>query len=1618
MPMDTAFLPAGVQSEVQVPCAAAELDADFGRMDFSSDFGVVMFCSDMFLHQLRAVYQHELAYRWLQVSCVLNNSVVLDESMMRILRHEISHSSSVSLAKAAVEVTDPCVRVLRQLRGSVYAVDEKRQSTNNIKMAPPNKAELSHIAMQCQFPSTFKSGIRSGIAAILRDSSRSNRHHARQLLGPLAQRFNSSSGHGSMTQLGDASESYEYTLSRQKRACFLVNLKTRYLAHMSIHVAEAACDLSVRVQAADAVRVARSIYTLLPERFLPFRFSTEKTPRVLVTESGSIASIYAVPKPSEMLSLRGLSSGAQDVVRSVLHEDSKLPSLRTSSVAMLALPVLEVDYEGPAYIGLQLVQTMVSLVAQYMFWYGIGGNACVLLKHFEAASANIYEHGTKAAGHLPESDLNALDAQSDSSHGGNSNNCEMLRKVRETWNRMEMIRIEFINLDAQMKSIGSKHCDAVFGLLLNRLRVATWRTNLVLRRGVEVMLKQGSAQDVAEVRRWQRHLDGYSLDGHTEAMYLVREADDCTQHVREDDEATDLLSRLTLARPILELPPTGLLSVDAVGYVPETCSQSPGRPLPISRQTCAYLHPFPHALRALLSPPRTDTLLAEEAHPTHLQHSKSHEHVRRHSLTHKGSALEGPPSSFVVAGVSWKSRAPLPMWGRAPWRFPELPWMGLTKGLCLLSDTSRSAIAAKYLDAEMKVDTYLASRGCAASSLDSIQVESEMVQTLITVTRLREFALCALLRRPPPTCSAECHVFDDLYEEKVAKIQGGGDGAEQPRGSEEIPYEEQREEDQESDHGGADDFDKLLGALPAPDGFDLWTVKREMREAQNFIARFLGDIHKVLLFFTDAALNYHVVAVEAVEAKCVKQAEAKALNSSGVVDSHRETSPGDGRGRRVFGSLLGNVVSNPDAALQATSQSREEERGTKAEMLATFNRLRTRGVRVRTLGRKGSDAYVFREQDLDECGEALGRELLQWQRGALSAQSAQCRKRNRESLARLFDLEQQVMQARLAMAKRDVKMHAEVSSVMVENSSRQLFEADQLRRKVLSLTATAFELEHRLGAETKSNVLQDLGSLNTALRDIQGCRPKYLVDLRGALYDEVHHLKEMIFEQTEQRLGVTNLELQKSMQALKEEWLAERQTRPQPSANVDPMKNTLNRSDAAIIDDRSPESIATFSRRGQSAPLTKTVLVPEDREEIEALHSDINLMSWASKRLDTHYRHTYEQAQLGLEHELRSFKTSLSSHTDMWDKCAFVREQAHIIEDELKYSKRCVSDTNDSIERLIRQTSIENKRAAKLEEWKGGAHERFKSLQKEERKYDKVDNYDLPRLVHDLSQLDKEIFGLVREDQLDPEESRNKTHVNTVKHISVVNKKALNRQIALEKELTSKALAKSDLIRRELECGDMMDQENLISLLAEEFRVLSHEIATIESENKILTESLPRAASSSKSALLRKNVAKQSVGTTKLPGVELDRTFEEDLCYSIGTATAATLPSFKNNTPVVSTGRRELRPLHETGEVSSPAPLKSARKRAPALDVDRKTIMLAVAKDLALLPGGEAASSARRASASSTPGTARRNSQENPSSSRRPSKDQTDTAPRIAMRHHRFGQPPEDIIAQFGAGYG
>eukprot|EP00929_Paragymnodinium_shiwhaense_P101781 TRINITY_DN64965_c0_g1_i1.p1 TRINITY_DN64965_c0_g1~~TRINITY_DN64965_c0_g1_i1.p1 ORF type:complete len:2661 (-),score=763.07 TRINITY_DN64965_c0_g1_i1:747-8729(-) len=1381
---------------------STEIDKEFERTDFSSRAVIMMYLSEAGLAKLRHMCQYEFANRWLYTVCGQYNTVLLDDLMLRKALHQLHHGAQGVRCMQARRTSDAGVSMVKRLTStsamstkSPFFLDKDKASeeprpgtcstratTSDAPQRPPMAIDFKKLGLQCVFPSTVKAPMRLGLSTTIREKQRMLRQC-----------------------LTDWTETPEDTVKKDR---LVRRLKCRILKQGSLLVAEGACDLAVRLQAAQAARSAQRSLAVVPAEFSPFRFSTAEAHKPLVNENGSLNNVFNVPRDVDVLPLRGLSCVPTDSVRQISKTDAQLPSI-LSMDRLTDCMQLEVDYQGPSFTSLKLQQVIVPLVSIMYFWNSLRGNALILLEHQ-------LESDRVPRGKHPESSV----LSSDAVHARvDADGMPLEGPLLTTWDAMESIRVDFMNLSLQLKGIKSGKTEDILAFLRDRLKVAAWRTGLLLRQGLDSTLEKGVTQSIPELRRWQRYLDGYSLDGSGEMLRLQALEDvnheETGEEIRApitmsisgmmpvrddapDEAAKEYMQRLALGVGCSEMQGTGLLSVGPVGDAPALGRRAPSCPDKRLDVVCPYLPRFVHALAALHTP-----------FPTGVQ------------ATEDQSAVEWvAPKAAEERQPGWKPAGgmlkPVAYRGRAPWRFPGLPLTSLTRGLLLLPESCRRLMSEAHMFLEMKVDAHVASKDLEARNPEAVEVETEFVWILYAEHRLREVSLCAELRIAYPGNHLEKVRLDAMFEEKVVQRMEGKDMDRQ-----------QSEEEQGISTPQLPEYANLPGQ--AENSIEeRWEVevpleairqaRKEFRYKQEVLAHIVGEVHKVLL-----ALGLNVYA---------RQIALAEENVKGYTEA---PPPEEQVGKRP----------NPVAAALAASS-----KIAKAEAVSFFNRLRARSARVRSrspidLG----DACVIRASDLDEACVELGTRLLQWNRASLEAQRVR-------RVRRLGQVAETMQQNEYLVATSKLFSHAlaneftvEVTSGIVARSRAQLLQLDAYNQKMQELAGVSLELEHRLSSEIRCNVLKDLERLDRQLKDVQGSFASYLGGMQQTLKQEVRGLKQELFEAL-QTMSVKNYSLQQRVKQWQDDFLAEKESAggAAPGAARGGLPGASS-AGAAGGEERSrgtkqspglPVAKEKDAKSDATAEAVVASCLPEGQKtEIEQLHREISDLTYAVSRMEAHFNTKTLHMRQSFEQQLHTFKGALSSNADLWNTVTELRDRDRILKDELGKCKGRARAAANINERLMAKSQAEVDEAARLTKWKENAFFRFERLLKEERKYDGVDNFDLDKLLQSQKMLDAQILKMSRNADVD---ERADARIDAEKFRAQTQQAILRRKKSTEQKMTEKAKNKANLIRREIECGDMVLSEGLIGLLTEDYQDTERQIKALEDEVTILKTTLPSYA--------------------------------------------------------------------------------------------------------------------------------------------------------------------------------
>eukprot|EP00929_Paragymnodinium_shiwhaense_P054278 TRINITY_DN27194_c0_g2_i1.p1 TRINITY_DN27194_c0_g2~~TRINITY_DN27194_c0_g2_i1.p1 ORF type:complete len:2812 (-),score=793.77 TRINITY_DN27194_c0_g2_i1:64-8499(-) len=1402
------------------PVQASSVDADFGDVGCLRGHMVVLHCAQPLVQQLRAVYQHELANRWLFAMCAMYNAILLNDLAKQQVEADVAVAERLRKREADSEEgkMQSIVRELQQLQlgkspRSVFerlraaaamseappppddgddAGDEAQQSQPEEPpvVAAPSASALARTGTRCQWPLASKGPMRAALSSVIRERLRGLREQM-------------------------AAQADKEASQRLCRA-----FKTRFLTHYSCLLAEQACELAVRVQAARSAEMFQGIVGLIPRALSPFRFSTEEVPKALISDDCSIDSIFHVPRAADMLVLRGLCARPTDMVRTLLERESQLPPLTAS--ALQVVPHLSLSYHGPAYIGLLLLLAVAPLTASFIFANVLKGDPTTILRlHAAVANASFEDQRSGAAAATV---LSAEEADSPSGEGNSSSQ-------KEAWDAMEGLRLNFMNLAAQLDLLNCSRADILLSFLGSRVKGDAWRQFWLLKLSEQASWEKEDITALAELRRWQRYLTGQEVEEDATVMRLQSAKDDELEEEREVDSSppgaggdddqqkgpgpegrpssrtsvtekrplwNESLQHLLLPRPCSQMVSTGLLSVGPPGG-----ADAHGRRTRLSvaesmpRSDCPYLHRAVHALLADFGPP--------EALKRPFREDVWQQQWQGESSTDLESRIHVDE--------------PLPHWGRFYWRLPQLPLAQLTRGLCLVPRRVRKRVLECQLHMEMKLDTYLTVREASAREPQSAAIELDFLRTVLQDVRLRELMLCSLSRSTLPWTLEEKYEYDRRCDQRIEKFMSTAKAVQQDKDS------------KEGENAPTTKF-RRPSALLEDNNAERVAVRWFLRDTESMMSRELREIHKVLLGYTIACFEDELEILDDFEAK-----------------------------ESVNDDLAASMTTITEKDRAATSQDRRRKTDAKLQAVAAFNQLRARAARVRTRGHAASSqsgcAYVVLERDLEDCVQQLGRSLLHWGRSTLELRDLQSARGSKERGEALWQGQQRAAYGRAegVFLRQKIESHV-LAGVADRGGRKQLLELDGLHGRLRALAGATFEMESRYAMEVQTALLYNVTATDNQLMEVIGKNEAYLQDMRSALVKETRNLKEGLLEQLHV-IGKKNFAMAERLRKLREEWAAEpaeAAAASAASASASVVRHTsvgaasasgagggggalqqgIEQETAAVA--RHPAAVACLSA------------APTQAAEVEELHVEIGELEHTCQGLTYLLERRFQRERTVLENELHNFRTTLSSNMALLDKCAGVRERGLIVDGELDNIKRAAHQSARITEQLNRMLHREQHNITKLTNWRETALKRFSVVLREARKYEQLDHFDLNKLEGQLNKLTVDIHKTARH-PLDfagaglvgTESSRAGVRCQIEKERAAKQQNTWKRALAEEERLTRKAKTKAELIRREVECGESVENDSLLGRLSSEYSYLQAAIEAANKDIRRLKEDLPEA---------------------------------------------------------------------------------------------------------------------------------------------------------------------------------
>lgn len=1336
---------------------AGDVDAAFGELDFSTLAGVLVGCQHGQLRELRMALQHELANRWLYAACAIYNSAPLDEGLRA--RASASQSGTVHSAdrfsvgtvamgtKFVTKLHWMGTATLSPMLSQVPRLSVGTQHPDKVAATPSpasphgvekrksraeERAESRRLGEACIFPGALKASIWTGVGNALRDRGRAfKRQCMENVEEQMLQRL--------------AIQAYRH----------------RFLGYCTIFIAEHACDLFTRIQAAHAVADLRLLSAVIPPEMSLFQFSSASRTGRMVNDDGSVHNLFHIPQSSEVLRMPATHI---DYTRRINTLEIAAPDLIVGGLAgilraPIPAPLLEVDYVGPAASTLALLDELTPLTSLMLLAGSLGGDRRLVLRLHHAAEGARRDTDAARRAAAAVLDVSMLGAVQ----------LDDMERVRPptspeqlTWDALQGIRLDFLRLKTQVASLGPSKADirAVLSLLRRKRECAELCTGILLEHVARASLANVALDEAAEICRWWQYLSGFAAEGGS-TVVLPGLATASSAEFSSSGEACKGAPLTVLLRPGED----GAAGLGAFGEL-DAC-EGLGLHLSDARAAMSHMPPTAAALLWLFggggagqaAPGRPAAAAAASPSP---------------ASTHRRSFM-GSLVSTALPSI------------RVPWQAPAPALLSAARALCLLPTASRRAADELRVRLEMQIEQFLNAREVDLNTAEGLDEELELCQTLFSAEYFVLVAFClnhgsALPRSPEEQQRFAAHAAA-LRAAPIKQRQGMEKAAGTSAGGPSTPSL-QATEGQAQPAAQVQDFESIA-AEPARNA-----ARMELQDCYELIGR-------VVLHIAKSVTRYVVESLA------------------------RRRSSWEGRLADVGGELV----------------------------LRFAGRMAARGCLVKTLKNNMDEdsAWVFKERDMTEIVEELGINMLRWLCG-LSDDQLQ---RGRGCLAVAADevrhLQQQLVSARLRRACRQSKISALLSTGVADKAFMRLFEMDRLHRVLNLLVTAAFEMECRLGVEIRQDVLGQLRGMDDDLLKVRSRTEDYKKDMQRTLRDGLKELRLGLLKQLK-KLSPRNFMLQQRVKQFQEDPVWQGKVEPPEPGNGE----------------KQP-----FSARAE-VPLISESGLREPRPPVEGLHAQINTLKASSVRLQTFRRVMYQSMQSSLAHEVQRLEAILSSNTALWERVADMRERQRVIEAELS---RCQQrgQAASSVIGELRQCLAEHERAC---ERLTIANENLTLAQKtgeaEMHRYHREGAVDVQRMEADLSKLEARLQGLMKAGDVAVEQL-----IAVREGRDMAERRRMRLQMFRDNKIMQKAVAKTHLIRMELERGHEEDDECILRLVYDEVQELAKEALNLTGENERLREALQQLeAATSSSRSLRED-----------PGARVE-TFEETLVHSVSLMTS------------------------------------------------------------------------------------------------------------------------------------
>jgi len=1366
------------------PLLAAEAMLCFGDLDLSSGAGVRSLLQVDQMSELHHVVQHQISGKWLMVGCLLYNSLLGDS----LLRRSVD-----SLAQG----------VPKTAGGRPWPPPEE------LEESPPKIS-----AKLMQWPGTVRTVVYTQVGASIKETVRG---HSRQI---------------------------ELCSDWGKLRCMVI-YRCRSLAYSSLFMLERACDLLLRVQAAQSCTGLRSLASILPPQLSPLKMSVDGRRRILLESDGSVHSILHIPQMEEVLQLRGtecpsIGRHVRDCEVSMPEPFAQVMQVDTaqyqlphdhpvwppqivvgSPTSAWAHPTVDIDFTGTAVSTMLLLRELCAITALAMFSASMSGDEILLLEALHAVEASWGNKAQRAAAEHVLSHSMLDTAQID--------NCERHPKPRSleqrTWDALEHVRADFLHLEGQIKGLREERYQVkpVLELLRQQHRFLKLGARVLCREALHAAVQKNWLPEAAELQRWALHLEGFPVDGGcrltlaasalpemigmpqkeflslTEVMAGQEDVSEPLPVSEFDGFCDEALDRLWMASPGGRAPFPANLGLEDEIRQAEACLLPSFRP-----EDCPHLHPLFHALCLHFAAPADTTPFTQ-----------------------------GEVANFV------------PIRGHAPWNI-EMP-VAMCRALLMLPGKMRRQVADVHLRMEMQCDLL----GKGSTDPELLEESESLVQTRYAVQRLREMATTFLLLVPPTPTPKGFKTAEELLTRELRCRE------EDQRRKEQRDANMEQEPHTEEPTEGSQSVEQLK-AKQVQMALELAIkVAGEAAAAAEKAAEFEGD--------------WLIMAKGGPGASTEQEAGRIAVKNS-LIECHDAIV-------HTVGIIVKCGLRFAAAGIERLKKHMEiclSSEGGKAAV-AFAQHLLSRANFVQTFCKDGQNAWIIKHCDLQESLQEVGRHMLQWAVVSTADQVASGRERIAQEALAAKTAEEKLQQAKLSLwqQRRDVK--SMLNAMVSDRVPKEIFELDRLHRSHRAICSAALEAEHRCCVNLHEQIIEKLESLDNALSYSQNCFKDYRQEMYEGVQIEMQNLKQMLSGQL-LKMQPQSLAVQNALKKIEKDGPSRESEDPQVGLKapepVQPQSVAGTYYGTAMAESFVEEVII-----GPQQPALQPGSQLQRKMALEEMHQEIAEMLAAGTRIHTFYDLKCQQLQQYYDEELHRLCGTLSSNRQVWENVSEGRERQRLLGEEMLRSCRRCEDANSDARHMKKAIDEYEEYTKKMFNWKRKMMKAQGDLQHEMRKYERDGLVDVSKMESELGKLDAQLQQLSTsvpaEEIIDLIQRRSRTEQRNMK-----------RTMKHEGYLLHKAAAKVQVIRSELEKG-AQDQEDepFAELLMEECNVLSRQIMVLDQENKDLQSQLlktgdidlivyqPRAE--------RPQPQTWQPPARAVPEIFRDTSFEQELCFSV-----------------------------------------------------------------------------------------------------------------------------------------